>query len=101
MIVQLPNGNGGLRADVGVLHCHGIRGSKLTLDAVVSGLLGVSSPPVSRSRSTLCREDQVREVLGGGEESPRVPGIRFIPFAVTEFGTLGGHAIDFFRELAK
>jgi hypothetical protein len=26
------------------LHYHGIRGSKLALDAVVSGLFGVSSP---------------------------------------------------------
>jgi hypothetical protein len=45
MLVQLPNGNDGLPADVGVLHYHGIRGSKLALDAVVSGLFGVSSPP--------------------------------------------------------
>jgi hypothetical protein len=33
MLVQLPNGNDGLPADVGVLHYHGIRGSKLALDA--------------------------------------------------------------------
>jgi hypothetical protein len=43
MLVELPNGNDGLPADVGVLHYHGIRGSKLAIDAVVSGLLGVSS----------------------------------------------------------
>jgi hypothetical protein len=29
------------------------------------------------------------------------PDIRFIPFAVTEFGTLGGHATAFLTELAK
>jgi hypothetical protein len=45
MVFQLPNGNDGLPADVGVLHYHGIRGSKLVLDAVVSGLFGISSPP--------------------------------------------------------
>jgi hypothetical protein len=45
MFVQLPNGNDGLPADVGVLHDHGIRGSKLALDAVVSGVFGVSSSP--------------------------------------------------------
>jgi hypothetical protein len=45
MLVQIPNGNDGLPADVGVLHYHGIRGSKLAPDAVVSGLFGVSSPP--------------------------------------------------------
>jgi hypothetical protein len=45
MLVQLPNGNDGLPADVGVLHCHGIRGLKRALDAVASGLFGVSSIP--------------------------------------------------------
>jgi hypothetical protein len=45
MLVQLPNGNDGLPADVGVLHYHGIRSSKLAIDAVVSGVFGVSSPP--------------------------------------------------------
>jgi hypothetical protein len=29
------------------------------------------------------------------------PDIRFIPFAVTEFGTLGGHATAFLTERAK
>jgi hypothetical protein len=29
------------------------------------------------------------------------PDIRFIPFAFTEFGTLGGHATAFLTELAK
>jgi hypothetical protein len=29
------------------------------------------------------------------------PDIRFIPFAVTEFGALGGHATAFSNELAK
>jgi hypothetical protein len=45
MSVEIPNGNDGLAADVGVLHYHGIRGSKHALDAVVSGLFGISRPP--------------------------------------------------------
>jgi hypothetical protein len=45
MLVQLPNGNDGLPADVGVLHCHGTRGSMLALVAVASDLFGVFSPP--------------------------------------------------------
>jgi hypothetical protein len=49
MLVQLPDGNDGLPADVGVLHYHGILGSKLALDAVVSGLFGVSSPRLPKS----------------------------------------------------
>jgi hypothetical protein len=49
MLVQLPNGNDGLPADVGVLHYHGIRGLKHALDGVVSSLLGVSSPRLVKS----------------------------------------------------
>jgi hypothetical protein len=45
MLVQLLNGNDGPPEDAGVLHHHGVRGSELTLDAVVSSLFGVSSPP--------------------------------------------------------
>jgi hypothetical protein len=57
MLVQPPNGNDGLLADVGVLSYHGLRDSRLALDAVVSGLFGVSSPPsvevaISRAEKT-------------------------------------------------
>jgi hypothetical protein len=45
MLFQLSNGNDDLPAYAGVLHYHGIRGSKRVVDAVVSGLFGVSSPP--------------------------------------------------------
>jgi hypothetical protein len=45
VLVQISNGNDVLLADVGVLHYHGIRGSKVALISVVSGLFGVSSPP--------------------------------------------------------
>jgi hypothetical protein len=43
--------------NMGVLHDNGNRGSKLALDAVVSGLFGVSSPPsaeaaLSRAENT-------------------------------------------------
>jgi hypothetical protein len=45
ILVKLPNGNDGRPADAGVFHYHGIRVSKLTLNAVISSLLGVSNPP--------------------------------------------------------
>jgi hypothetical protein len=44
MLVQPPNGNDGLPADMGVLHYHDMRGSKLAIDAVVYGLFVVSRP---------------------------------------------------------
>ena len=98
MLVQLPNGNDGLPADVGVLHYHGIRGSKLALDAVVSGLFGVSSPP---SPEVVLRRDEKTKFEKYSEGVRSRPDIRFIPFVVTEFGTLGGHATAFLTELAK
>jgi hypothetical protein len=96
MLVQLPNGNDGLPAEVGVLHYHGIRGSKLALDAVVLGLFGVSSPP---SPEVALRRAEKFEKCSEGVRSR--PDIHFIPFAITEFGILGGHATAFLTELAK
>jgi hypothetical protein len=98
MLVQLPNGNDALPAYVGVLHYHGIRGSKLALDAVVSGLFGVSSPPfpeVALRRSAKAKFEK----NSGGLRSR--PDIRFIPFAITEFGILGGYTTGFLTEMDK
>jgi hypothetical protein len=57
-LVQIPDGDDDLPADVGVLHYHGIRGSKLAIDVVVSGLFGVSSPPPPDV--TLCRDEKTK-----------------------------------------
>jgi hypothetical protein len=74
-IPQLPNGNDGLPADVGVLHYHGIRGSKLALDAVVSGLFGVSSPPSPEVALRHAEKTKLEKYSEGvrTEESPRHP----------------------------
>jgi hypothetical protein len=77
MLLQLPIGNDGLPADLGVLHYHGIRRSKLALDAVVFGIVGVSSPPspaVAPTRVEKTNFDKyLRALSGGGEDSPRHP----------------------------
>jgi hypothetical protein len=83
---------------VGVLHYHNIRGSKLALDAVVSGLFGVSSPP---SPEVSLRRVEKTKFEKDSEEVRSRPDIRFVPFAVAEFGTLGGHATACVTELAK
>jgi hypothetical protein len=76
MLVQLANGNDGLPADVGVLQYHGMQGSQLALDAVVSGLFGVSSPP---SPVAIRRAEKTKfEKYSEGVRSR--PDIRFIPF---------------------
>jgi hypothetical protein len=98
MRVQLPNGNDGLPAGVGVLHYHGIQESKLALDAVVSGLFGVSSPP---SPEVALRRAQKTKFEKYSEGVRSRLDIRFLPFAVTEYGTLGCHATAFLKELAK
>jgi hypothetical protein len=98
MLAQLPNGNDGFPADMGVLHYHGIRGSKLALDAVVSGLFGVfslPSPDVALRRAEKTKFEKYSEGMRSR------PDIRFIPYAVTEFGALGGHATASLNELAK
>jgi hypothetical protein len=98
MFVQLTYGNDGIPADGGVLHYHGIRGSKLALDAVVSRLFGVFSPP---SPGVALRRDEKTKFNKYSEGVRSRSDIRFIPFAVTEFGTLGGHATAFLTESAK
>jgi hypothetical protein len=92
MLVQLPNGNDGLPEDVGVLHYHGIRGSKLAFDAVVFGLFCYSSPP---SPEIALRRAKKTKFENYSEGVRSFPDIRFFPFAVTELGTLGGHAMNF------
>jgi hypothetical protein len=83
---------------MGVLHYHGIRGSKLALDAVVSGLFGVSSPTSPEVALRHAEKTKFKNYFKG-VRSP--PDIRFIHFAVAEFGTLGGHATAFLTEVAK
>jgi hypothetical protein len=98
MLLQLCNGNDGLPADMGVLHYHGIRGSKLALDAVVSGFSGVSSPPSPEVAIRRAKKTKLEKYPEGVRSRH---DIRFIPFAVMELGTLGGHATAFLTELAK
>jgi hypothetical protein len=92
MLVQLLNGNDGFPADVGVLHYHGIRGSKLAFVTVASGLLALLAP-MSPEVALYRAEETKFEKYSEGVSS--CPDIRFIPFAITNFGTLGGHATAF------
>jgi hypothetical protein len=98
MLVQLPNSNDGLSADVGVLHYNGIIGSKLAIDVVVSGLFGVSSPLSPEVALRRAEKTKFDEYSSDGVKSR--PDIHYIPLAVTEFGALGGHATALLAKLA-
>jgi hypothetical protein len=65
---------------------------------MVSGLFGVSSPP---SPEVVLRRAKKTKFEKYPEGVRSRPDIRVIPFAVTEFGTLGGHATAFLTELGK
>jgi hypothetical protein len=93
--VQLPNGNDAPLADADVLHYHGIRDSKLALDAVVSGLFDASRPR-SPEAALSCVEKTKFEKYWEAVRSR--PEIRFIPFAPTEFGALNCNATVFFTK---
>jgi hypothetical protein len=63
------------------MYCHGVRGSKLAIDAVVSYLFGVSSPP--SPDVALCRAEKTKfEKHSEGVRSRS--DIRFIPFEIIE-----------------
>jgi hypothetical protein len=62
---ELPNGNDGLPADMGVLHYHGLRISKRALDAVVSGLFSVSSSNLPKSLYPVVRRPNSRSTRKG------------------------------------
>jgi hypothetical protein len=62
------------------------------LDAVVSGFFGVSSPPSPKVALRSIVKTKLEEY---SERVLSRPDSRFIPFAVTEFGTISGHANAF------
>ena len=62
------------------------------------GLFGISSPP---SLEVALRQAEKTKFEKYSEGVRSRPDIHFIPFAVTEFGTLGGRAAAFLTELAK
>jgi hypothetical protein len=74
------------------MHYYGIRGSKLALNVVVSGLVGVSSLPSPEVALRRVEETKLDKYLEGVRSRH---DMCFIPFAVMEFGVLGGHATTF------
>jgi hypothetical protein len=87
-----------MRISVTVLHYHGIRGSKLAIDAVDFGLFRASS--LQSHEGAISSDEETKfEKYSKGVRSRHVT--RFIPFAFTEFGALGDHTTAFYTEVAR
>eukprot|EP00873_Tetraselmis_striata_P019526 jgi/Tetstr1/439790/TSEL_028203.t1 len=98
VLVSLPKGSDGRPADVGLFGYGGIRGNTVAVDTTIAPILGVSS-----SDPTTALQAAERHKIQKYDEGVRNAAgmLRFVPFAVSEFGSLAPHAEAFLVELAK
>eukprot|EP00873_Tetraselmis_striata_P014210 jgi/Tetstr1/434474/TSEL_023566.t1 len=99
VLVSLPKGSDGRPADVGLFGYGGIRGNTVAVDTTIAPILGVSS---SDPTTALRAADERHKIQKYDEGVRNAAGmLRFVPFAVSEFGSLAPHAEAFLVELAK
>eukprot|EP00873_Tetraselmis_striata_P034089 jgi/Tetstr1/454353/TSEL_041260.t1 len=99
VLVSLPKGSDGRPADVGLFGYGGIRGNTVAVDTTIAPILGVSSSdPVTALRAAERHKIQKYDE----DVSKNAAGmLRFVPFAVSEFGSLALHAEAPLVELVK
>eukprot|EP00873_Tetraselmis_striata_P007170 jgi/Tetstr1/427434/TSEL_017597.t1 len=98
VLVSLPKGSDGRPADVGLFGYGGIRGNTVALDTTIAPILGMSSS----DPMTALRDAERHKIQKYDEGVRNAAGmLRFVPFAVSEFGSLAPHAEAFLVELAK
>eukprot|EP00873_Tetraselmis_striata_P029548 jgi/Tetstr1/449812/TSEL_036876.t1 len=98
VIVSLPKGSDGRPADVGLFGYGRIRGNTVAVDTTIAPILGVSSS----DPTTALRAAERHKIEKYDEGVRNAAGmLRFVPFAVSEFGSLAPHAEAFLVELAK
>eukprot|EP00873_Tetraselmis_striata_P015778 jgi/Tetstr1/436042/TSEL_024921.t1 len=87
--VSLPKGSDGRPADVGLFGYGGIRGNTVAVDTTIAPILGVST-----SDPTIALRAAERRKIQKYDEGVRNAAgmLRFVPFAVSEFGSLAPHA---------
>eukprot|EP00873_Tetraselmis_striata_P035177 jgi/Tetstr1/455441/TSEL_042270.t1 len=92
VLVSLPKGSAGRPADVGLFGYGGIRGNTVVVDTTIAPILGVSS-----SDPTIALRAVKRHKIQKYDEGVRNAAgmLRFVPFAVSEFGSLAPHAEAF------
>eukprot|EP00873_Tetraselmis_striata_P020702 jgi/Tetstr1/440966/TSEL_029234.t1 len=98
VLVSLPKGSDGRPADVGLFGYGGIRGNTVAVDTTIAPILGVStSDPTTALRAA--ERHKIQKYDEGVRNAAGM--LRFVPFAVSEFGSLAPHAEAFLVELAK
>eukprot|EP00873_Tetraselmis_striata_P039888 jgi/Tetstr1/460152/TSEL_005468.t1 len=98
VLVSLPKGSDGRPADVGLFGYGGIRGNTVAVDTTIAPILGVSTS----DPTTALRAAERRKIQKYDEGVRNAAGmLRFVPFAVSEFGSLAPHAEAFLVEVAK
>eukprot|EP00873_Tetraselmis_striata_P028089 jgi/Tetstr1/448353/TSEL_035636.t1 len=100
VLVSLPKGSDGRPGDVGLFgNGAGIRGNTVTIYTTIAPILGVSSSdPTTASRAA--ERHKIQKYDEGARNAAGM--LRFVPFAVSEFGSLAApHVEAFLVELAK
>eukprot|EP00873_Tetraselmis_striata_P033489 jgi/Tetstr1/453753/TSEL_040705.t1 len=98
LIVSLPKGSDGRPADVWLFGYGGIRGNTVAVDITIAPILGVSSS----DPTTALRAIERHKIQKYDEGVRNAAGmLRFVPFAVSEFGSLAPNDEAFLVKLAK
>eukprot|EP00873_Tetraselmis_striata_P009961 jgi/Tetstr1/430225/TSEL_020054.t1 len=98
VLVSLPKGSNGRPADVGLFGYGGIRGNTVAVDTTIAPILGVSSS----DPTTALRAAERHKIQKYDEGVRNAAGVlRFVPFAVPDFGSLAPHAEAVLVELAN
>eukprot|EP00873_Tetraselmis_striata_P025913 jgi/Tetstr1/446177/TSEL_003578.t1 len=97
VLVSLPKGSDGRHADVGLFGYGGIRGNTVAVDTTIAPILGVStSDPTTALRAA--ERHKIQKYDEGVRNAAGM--LRFVPFAVSEFGSLAPHAEAFLTSAA-
>eukprot|EP00873_Tetraselmis_striata_P010292 jgi/Tetstr1/430556/TSEL_020354.t1 len=97
VLVSLPKGSDGRPADVGLFGYGGIRGNTVAVDTTIAPILGVSSS----DPTTALRAAERHKIQKYDEAVRNAAGmLRFVPFAVSESGSLASHAEAFLADSA-
>eukprot|EP00873_Tetraselmis_striata_P034514 jgi/Tetstr1/454778/TSEL_041661.t1 len=98
VFVSLPKSIDGRPADVGLFGYGGIRGNTVAVDTTIAPILGApSSDPTTALRAA--ERHKIQKYDEGVRNAAGM--LRFVPFAVFEFGSLAPHDEAFLAEVAK